>query len=150
MHRICRRAYCKCKREGINCITSDQKKILFHIFLASYVRDTLKSKNLPSVKRGCKTPFPCNVCTARRKGVQCYRICDKRTSENYRIFFRVPKGCLGTVKATIEKISKKSLLGLPSILANLPFSAVVKCVATCSVFRIEPMHVFSLGISKML
>lgn len=53
-------------------------------------------------------------------------------------------------KIAIKKLSKNSLLGPPSILTTFPFSSVKRCVNMYSIFRIEPIHLFSFGITRML
>lgn len=54
-----------------------------------------------------------------------------------------------TIKADIEKISENYLSGLPPILATFQLSGIVTRGDICLLFRIAPMHQFSLGISLM-
>lgn len=85
-----------------------------------------------------------------KRKVHCYIKCDRKTYKKYRNVFQVLNSSHSNSKTATEKLSTKSLLGLPPIQATFPFSDVVKCVDIHSIFRIVRMHRFSPGISRML
>lgn len=50
--------------KGMQCQTKNDKRVLLHLMLTSFVADIPKTKDLLVLKRGLRTPALCYICTA--------------------------------------------------------------------------------------
>lgn len=62
---------------GMECATLDQKQILFHLVVASYIVDTPEFEDLLSIKLRNKTNYFCLLCTSAKEYLQKYRVFQK-------------------------------------------------------------------------
>lgn len=122
---------------------------MFHMLPSSSVGDLSKSKDLLSVMRGYDTSFPCQECIAK-KNFQCYTMGGRQTYEKYKMFFRCRTLDTVSPNLLLKSYLNNVSLGLPFTPAKITFTGVKSWVEVCLIFCIEPMHLFSLAISRML
>ena len=128
---------------GISVVTEDKKKIRFHLVLASYVADIPESEDLVGVKRRVRTKKPCHRCLIPVERLSyCTREQPRSIKNTYNILNRGEES-----RHELEDLSMHSL---PPVLSKFPHAGIHPCVDSYSIFRFEPLHNFSLGVSKLI
>lgn len=130
--------------------TADKNQFLFHLLVASYVGDNPEWEELLSFIRENKKNYHCPLCAASKEDLQKYKKCRKRGLSKIWSLFEMLNRNERSVETVAEKLTYQSLLLFPPILRAFPFVGITRCVDKYSLFRVEPMHLFSLDISRML
>lgn len=132
---------------GASVKTADEKRLRLHFVLSSYVSDTPEAEDLLGVKRGNNTESPCHRCNVSRDQMP-FSTCERyRCTEESR---QIIKAIDGNVATAFDKLKQMSMLPLLPVLSSFPLVAIHPCNDIYNIFRFEPMHFLSLGISKML
>lgn len=131
---------------GLSVQTSDGFRLRLHFMMASYVADLPETEDLLSLKRGSATQSPCHRCM-----VQKHDLADMRcgTPRSLCEAMQLLDGSQN-VSEKDEVLAQRSMLPIPPILHTFPHIGLHPCVDIYRVFRCEPMHVFSLGLSPLL
>lgn len=128
--------------------TADKQKILFHLVVASFVGDTPECEDLLSVEGGNKQTIVLICDPLRKKAFK--SILNAEGEDFQKIGIEILNGNGRSVGTAMEKLTDQSLLPHTPILYTFSFVGITRCVDFYFLFRVEEMHLFSLGISRML
>lgn len=132
---------------GFIATSADKFKLRLHLVLASYICDIPEAEDSLSVKRGNQTESPCFRCLVR-KGNLADGLCgETRTLAHTK---QLLTGLERGIDSVMEDLKQFSMLSIPPVLSAFPMIGVHPCVDIYDIFRFEPMHNLSLGVSKML
>lgn len=127
----------------MRCVSSDMHRFVLHFFLASYVENLLEADDWLSVKQGNKTNRPCHRCSVESEQMPFHSDAPKWTLSDF-------KKKLTRKGVSVEELTKHSMLALLPKFFSFPTVAVHPGNETYNLFRVEPMHIVLLGISKLL
>lgn len=132
---------------GISCSTYDCKRLLFSLLLVSYIADIPEAEDMLSVKRGVGTYAPCHNCLDGKDQLLFSTHGEPRTVERTLAMMKD----LGTGdERTVEQFKQLPMISIPPVLSHFPLVGIHPCVDTYEIFKFEPMHSLSLGVSKLL
>lgn len=116
---------------------------------ASYFCNIPEDEDLLEAERGCKTLLPSHICFASREQFSENTAAPNRTLEHTRRVIAGFDSSSETLKA-LDTPTKLSIHPLAPVSSDFPFAGVHSSVAVYSISRLEPMHVFSPGIGRLL
>lgn len=150
---------------GIVCHTKDDHCLRLHFALCSYCADIPEQKDLLCVKHSNRTPKPCPRCHVGREDLARAFDTDRRTLKETRMILnkvleyntmsqqmwdRVPAHARRLKDSARDLLKDNSIEPELPVLSDFPFVGCSTKLDIYSIFGTEPMHVFHLGISKML
>lgn len=142
--------WCCSEQSGIGCMTKCHTQALFQLLLSTYISNILECNELLISKRGLMIASPCHLCmySQENKAMQKHviivlSIVPTKTFLDKLAFHRTKQ----TADHTFQDFSI-----LPMLLAlhSFPAVGIHSCVDIHAIYRVVPMHVLSLGISRML
>lgn len=132
---------------GMPSVTLDGIHLRMHLVVSSYLCDTPEAEDLLAVKRGTQCQSPCHVCLVRKEDLPFSCVGTGRSLKDTSIMV----SRLNVRSPGIEEeFQSKSMLSIPPILSQFPCMSLHPSVDIYTLFRYEPMHNLSLGISKLL
>lgn len=139
-------------RKGIAAKSTDRRAYVFHILLCSYLSDIPEAEDMLGVKRGVLTKAPCHNCLVRREDMADSTFARRRTLRETLELLENIRIARGTESpgAVVEQLDERSMLSIRPVLSNFPLVGIHSCVDLYTIFRFEPMHGLSLGVSKLL
>lgn len=132
---------------GISALTSERFHIRLHFIISSYLCDTPEAEDLLAVKRGTQCESPCHVCLVRKENLPFSCTATARSVHETEIMLSKLKQQTPGID---EEFQRKSMLSIPPLLSTFPMMSIHSSVDLYTLFRFEPMHNLSLGISKLL
>lgn len=135
--------------KGYGVVSKYSQKFQTHFLLASHVADILKAEDLPGVKRLNKNFSSCHICYVRREQ---FFGCTQSLKRNTTVTVQLVQSlCCSEMRSAVKEMLRKNwmLPALP-VWSSFPFVRIQKLIKLYSMFRVEPMHVLSLGARKML
>ena len=145
---FCLEEVSKLAEVGVVCETRDKCRVRMHFLLASYVSDIPEAEDLLGLKRGNQTPSPCYQCLVRKESMAESSFAKSRSLMHTRRLIER----LGTSenRETLEELATLSMHPILPVFADFPFVGIHESVDIYSIFDYDPMHVLSLGISRLL
>lgn len=131
----------------MECETLDRNRLLLHLMITSYVADIPECEDLLSVKRCTRSSAPCYSCLIRKEDFHTNKYVKSRgLGESMKLL----SDCRSEWTIAQQKIAELSILKIPPILQDFPLVRVHESVDVYALFRFEPTHCLSLGLSKLL
>ncbi|MEM9680054.1 MAG: hypothetical protein AAF901_06990 [Bacteroidota bacterium] len=138
--------------EGISAKTVDSVHLRAHFLLGEHCGDIPECKDMLGIKYSHVTAKPCFRCCVPSGQLKLYQQNDHRSLEMTEQIFREyesKKERHGRTVA-IKVMDDESMVPVRPALSDFPFVGITPVLDIYNIYSVEPMHLFHLGISKML
>lgn len=150
---------------GFSCRTSNKQSVRLHFVIGSYIADLSEQKDMLGVKQTSCTSNPCQLGHVRIADLKLNTNARLRTLEDTRTFLNTYESMMVTAHEMErskpaaakymgndlrEKLNERSIHLIVQALHNIPFFSVTPCLDIFYIFSIEVIHVFHIGISRMV
>lgn len=155
--------------KGIECCTSDYHYLRAHTVIGHYCGDIEEVKNLLGVKHTNSTMQPCHRCHVPKERLHEYTNYGKRSGKETKDILRKVANLRKeseditenlavrdvsrrkALKVEAEDILKsQSMMNYMPILSTFPLTTSTDTFDIYKIFTVEPLHLFHLGISKLI
>ena len=150
---------------GIPCTTKDKKILRLHLVLGSYIADIPEQKDMLGVRYSNRTMQPCPRCHVPVQDMKHSKIGDTRSVDETRnvlsefeallsasdgIRVNRPAASRALKDRAKKKLDDISVQPIIPVLSQFPFVGATPYLDIYGLFSVEPMHVFHLGVSRMI